>query len=476
MTISLKAKARARCQWLPDLEAYPGPRYKALVTAIKTAIDAGDLAEEERLPPQRLLADALGVTTGTVTRAYSEAERRGLVAARVGSGTYVLPKNPPQKPDFYHLEEGREDGSIDLSLSLMVPSSERVKTFYQALQQVAEDPEQLAAALAYQSERGQTRYLQVFVDWLARMGVEVRSEQLVVTDGGQHAMFIALQTLMAPGDLLVSDRFTYPGAIAAARQLHLRHQGVPMDSEGMDMEALERLCQQQSPKAVYVMPDLNNPTGCRMSLARRQQLAELAERYDFWILEDSVQFLPEAFRLPRMADLIPERTLYLFSTSKILAGGLRVGLIAAPEDLLPGLMASLRAHCWMAPPLMVALTCAWIESGNAERLLEWQWQEVHARQQLLADIFVDQNFSSHPYGFVVWLQLPEGWRASEFVRAAAEVGVRLLSAEPFCVGTQAAPQAVRLCVSPPAERSQLEEGLRRLYRLLTSPPQGRAVF
>lgn len=474
--MSLREKARARCTWLPDLEAYAGPRYKALVTAIKTAIDQGELLVDQRLPPQRLLADALGVTTGTVTRAYTEAERRGLVAARVGSGTYVLPKPSGAKPDFYHLEAGREDGSIDLSLSLMVPSPQRVETFHKALQQVADDPEQLAAALAYQSERGQARYLQVFVDWLQRLGMQVDAEQLVVTDGGQHALFIALQTLMAPGDLLVSDRFTYPGAIAAARQLHLRHLGVPMDDEGMDMDALEKLCQQQNPKAVYVMPDLNNPTGCRLSLARRQRLADLAARYDFWILEDAVQFLPEEYRLPRVADLAPERTLYLFSTSKILAGGLRVGLVVSPQELLPGLMASLRAHCWMAPPLMVALTCAWIESGDAERLLEWQWQEVRARQQLLADIFVDQDFSSHPYGFVVWLQLPEGWRASEFVRAAAKVGVRLLSAEPFCVGSQAAPQAVRLTISPPAERSQLEEGLRRLHRLLTSPPQGRAVF
>lgn len=476
MTISQSDKARARCSWLPDLLAYEGPRYKALADALADAIHKGELLADQRLPPQRLLADALGVTTGTVTRAYGEAERRGLVEARVGSGTYVHLARPGDKPDFYHLTVDQPDDSIDLSLSLMVPNPARLESLHQAMHKVAADPQQLAAALAYQSERGQPQQLQVFVEWLGRHGVQVCSEQLMVTDGGQHGIFISLQALLAPGELLVSDALTYPGVIAAARQLHLRHLGIPMDEEGMDTQALERLCQQQRPRAVYLMPDQNNPTGRVMSLARRMHLIELARRYDFWIIEDAVQFLPPAYRHQRLAELAPERTLYLFSTSKILAGGLRVGLIVAPTLVLPRLMAALRAHCWMAPPLMVALTCAWIESGEADQLLQWQWQEVAERQQLLAEIFQGQRYSSHPTGFVVWLELPDGWRVGEFVRAAADAGVRLLGAEPFCVGSQSVPQAVRLCVSPPKERAVLQEALLRLKHLLESPPQGRAVF
>ncbi|SFX10028.1 PLP-dependent aminotransferase family protein [Marinospirillum alkaliphilum] len=491
MTITLRDKAQARCSWLPDLDAWRAlhhpssnrsaadnktPRYKALADALAAAIQQGELQPDTRLPPQRLLADALEVTTGTVTRAYAEAERRGLVEARVGSGTYVRVVQADDRPDFYHLMAEGGDGSIDLSLSLMVPCPLRLQSLHQAMQQVAADPQQLAAALAYQSERGQPRQLQVFADWLQRLGVKVNPEQMIITDGGQHGIFLSLQALLAPGELLVSDALTYPGVIAAARELHLRHQGLPLDEEGLDTHALERLCQQQRPRAVYLMPDQNNPTGRVLSPARRQHLAELAERYDFWIIEDAVQFLPPEFRLQRLADLAPQRTLYLFSSSKILAGGLRVGLIAAPAGILPRLMAALRAHCWMAPPLMVALTCAWIESGETDRLLRWQWQEVQARQQLLGEVLAGQVYSRHPAGFVVWLSLPGDWRAGEFVRAAADAGVRVLAAEPFCVGNQAVPRAVRLCVSPPAERELLKEGLLRLKHLLESPPQGRAVF
>ncbi|WP_114416449.1 PLP-dependent aminotransferase family protein [Marinospirillum perlucidum] len=476
MTIDLQEKAKRRCSWLPDLNAYSGPRYKALAAALAEAIDQGDLAADMRLPPQRLLADALGVTTGTVTRGYAEAERRGLVEARVGSGTYVYDRQDDQRPNFYHLQAENEDNRLDLSLSLMVPSPQRLQGLQQALQTLIEDPLQLAEVLAYQSERGQPQQLAVFCDWFQRLGIPIDPDQLVVTDGGQHGIFLSLQALLAPGELLVTDQLTYPGVIAAARELHLRHQGIPRDAQGMDMQALERLCQQQKPRAVYIMPDQNNPTGYCLSAERRKELVALARQYDFWIIEDAVQFMPPEFRQERLADLAPERCVYLFSTSKILAGGLRVGVLAAPKTQLPRLTAALRAHCWMAPPLMVALTCAWIESGEADQLLEWQWQELRARQELVSQELEGADFSRHPAGFVVWLQLPGDWQTGEFVRAAADAGVRVLGAEPFSVGSQPVPRAVRLCVSPPANRDRLREALQRLQALLKSPPRGRAVF
>ncbi|MDR9467692.1 PLP-dependent aminotransferase family protein [Marinospirillum sp.] len=476
MTIDLQEKAKRRCSWLPVLEGRQGSRYQALADALSEAIDQGELQPDTRLPPQRLLADALGVTTGTVTRSYAEAERRGLVAARVGSGTYVCDPQINARPNFYHLQAEGEESSLDLSLSLMVPSPRRLQGLQEAMQSLIQDPQQLAEVLAYQSERGQPQQLAVFCAWFRRLGMAIEPEQLVVTDGGQHGIFLALQALLSPGELLVTDQLTYPGTIAAARELHLRHQGVPLDAEGIDLQALERLCQQQKPRAVYLMPDQNNPTGVCMSAARREGLVALARQYDFWIIEDAVQFMPPEFRQQRLADLAPERCVYLFSTSKILAGGLRVGVMAAPQSLLPRLTAALRAHCWMAPPLMVALTCAWIESGEADYLLEWQWQELQARQQLLSEVLEGAEYSRHPAGFVVWLHLPGDWQTGEFVRAAADAGVRVLGAEPFSVGNQPVPRAVRLCVSPPASREKLREALQRLQALLNSPPRGRAVF
>lgn len=123
--------------WVPSLKAFNGPRYRAIAHAIEAAIRAGTLAPGERLPPQRRLADALGVTIGTVTRGYAEAERHGWVAARVGSGTYVKGKaqasvfNPAASPD-------NASGIIDLSLSLPPPHPLRQASLSEALSNLSQ--------------------------------------------------------------------------------------------------------------------------------------------------------------------------------------------------------------------------------------------------------------------------------------------------------------------------------------------------
>ncbi|WP_151702522.1 PLP-dependent aminotransferase family protein [Nitrincola alkalilacustris] len=470
MTFSTQEKARQRCNWLPELAIYPGPRYRALADAITDAVRNGTLPAGTRLPPQRLLADALSVTTGTITRAYAEAERRGILTAQVGSGTYVRDHNTNKTPIFNH-PVPLELGEIDLSMSLTIPDPTRIERFGRALQQVSCDPSALTAALSYQPEQGMHERRQTLAQWLSRYGVTATADDLLLTQGGQHGIFTTLQSLLRPGELVISDNLTYPGLIAACKQLGLRHQGVAMDAEGMDVAALERVCQQQHPRLVYLMPDLNNPTSIRMSLERRHQMAELAERYDFLILEDATQALPASERLTPLCEIVPERACHLFSFSKLLAGGICVGVIKAPEHLMRLMKNALRAQCWMCPPLPATVLCQWIENGEADEQAKWQWQEVNERQRLVTRYLEGYDYQHNPYGFMVWLNMPEPWRASDFVQAAMREGVRILSAEPFCAGNHPAPQAVRFCVSPPGDRQQLDTALQRIQRLLQTPPQ-----
>ncbi len=466
--MDIQHKAQARCSWLPQLEHAEGALYKALVDQIAADIAAGVLAPGERLPPQRLLADALQVTVGTITRAYREAERRGLVEARVGSGTRVRGHHS-ETPGFHHLSRAG-DGSVDLSLSIPIPHPLRSEQLAAVLERVSRQVGATECALNYQSEQGSLQQRDRLAAWLSSQGLEVAAEELLVTVGGQHADFLALQSLIRPGEAVASDALTYPGMIAAARQLGLRHLPVAMDREGMRPDALERLCQQQRIRLLYLMPEHNNPTAAHMSEARREAIVRLARRYDLLILEDGVQYVRPELRGTPFFRLAPERSLYIFSVSKILAGGLRYGVLRAPANLMPQLSTGLRAQCWAMPALMGAVTCEWLCSGIAAPLIDWQWQELEARHQLLRQVLAGYELQAHACGFHAWLHLPEPWRAQEFVQRAAQRGVTLISPEPFCVGSQPAPQAIRICITPPAQREALQIGLERLAELLAEGP------
>ncbi len=455
--------------WIPRL-ASTGPRYRAISDAIARAIHTGELVPGQRLPPQRHLADALSVTVGTVSRAYAEAERQGWVSARVGSGTYVRGTEQATASPFLAAASAEDDGLIDLSLSLPPPHPLRASLLSQALAGIAEDRPALERAVTYQPERGLASHRERLAAWMTRLGMPVVPEALVITQGGQHGIDLTLRALTRPGERIAADALTYPGLISAARQTHLKLLGVPLDDEGMDVEALARLCAQQPPRLVYVTPDQNNPTGAVLGEARRERLAALARQHEFWILEDGVQYLPEAERGTPLYRLAPERTLFAFSTAKVLAGGLRLGALRVPEALQERLGAALRAQSWMVPPLMVEAACRCVENPEADRLLRWQTDEQGARQRLAREWLGDLGASGRPHGNNLWLPLPEDLRAAELLAALEERGVRLTGPEPFCVGSEPAPQAVRLCLGGARSRHVLEDALKALTETLQAPP------
>ncbi|MCG6657993.1 PLP-dependent aminotransferase family protein [Halomonas campisalis] len=454
--------------WLPRLDEQ-GPRYRAISEAIARAAQSGELQPGERLPPQRRLADSLGFTVGTVTRAYAEAERQGWVAARVGSGTYVRGGESPGGRAFLANRPG-DDGVIDLSLSLPPPHPLRAAALGRALQTIAQDDEVLGRCVEYQSERGVPAHRERLAEWISGLGMPVSADSLLITQGGQHGISLALQALTRPGERIAADALTYPGLIGAAQQAHLKVLGVAMDDQGMDLDALARLCAQQPPRLVYVTPDQNNPTGAQLSEARRERLAALAQQHDFWILEDGVQYLPEDERGTPLYRLAPERTLFVFSTAKVLAGGLRIGTLAAPAVLRERLGAALRAQSWMVPPLMVEAVCRWVASRDSERLLAWQTEELGARQRLARERLAAFAPTGRPHGANLWLPLPGEQRSAALLEGLERRGLRATSAEPFCVGSEPAPQALRLCLSAAASREALSRALDLLVEALEEPP------
>ena len=454
--------------WTPAV-AEDGARYIAIAEALAGDIRHGRLKPGDRLPPHRGLAYRLGVTVGTVTRAYAEAARRGLVGGEVGRGTYV--RDPRQPPSFIALDDRAEPGSGEAAIDLSVnkaATGEAGRLLAAALRKLAEAPD-LAALLDYQPHRGQLRHRAAGAAWLARAGLAVEPDRVMVAAGGQHAMFIAFAGLARPGDLVLTEDLTYAGMKAIAGLLQLRLQGVATDCDGIVPEAFEEACRAAPARALYCMPNLQNPTGSVMPVERRRAIAAIAEAHGVALVEDDAYGFLDAGLPPPLASFAPTVGYYLTSLSKSLAPGLRIGYLATPPGTQGGFVNALRATAWMAVPLMAEIAARWIEDGTAVRLAAQRRQEAAARQVLAARIFRGGDWRAHPSGFHGWLVLPEPWQAESFVEAARRRGVIVTAAAAFALGRPSI-EAVRICLCATPDARRLEQALTILAELLHGDP------
>ncbi len=446
--------------WRPRIDRKSGPLYLALAKAIAADIQTGRLRAGEQLPPQRDLADALGMNVTTVTRGYSEADRRGLVRGEIGRGTFV-------RPPAFAIPQFQAAGLVDLGTNALLPQAhagELAGRLAALISRVV--PEQL---FNYQPHAGRPEHRAVAAEFLRRMHVPAEAADTIFTSGAQHAMAVALSTLTAPGEAVLCESLTYTGMRSLANHLHVRAQAVAMDTDGVLPDALEDAALESGARVLYCMPSIQNPTGRVMSPKRRQELARVASRLNLFIVEDDTYGFLASGQVP-LASMVPERTFYLTSLSKSLVPGLRVGFLRTPPGWIDRVTGAVFATTVTVMPLAAAAAVEWIEDGTADRVVAWKRDEVKARQQLTRGILGD-----HITGAVesqhVWLQLPPQWPADDFVREARQRGVVITSGRDFAVERHEAPNGVRVCLGPPAERQSLKRALNTLREILDDTPQ-----
>ena len=453
--------------WTPDLSRYQGARYKALAEAISNDILSGVLSPDEKLPPQRRLADVLGVTVGTVTRGYAEAERRGLVNAKVGSGTYIRSSGAQSMGDYLITDKPR--GFTDLTVSLPVDVGQH-SLLANTLQELHQQPELLSRLLGYHPEGGFSHHREIAAQWLSYDDFTPSADCLTLCNGGQQAIQLALMSVCQPGDTLLAEGVAYPGLKVLARQLKLKIIPLSFDHEGMLTESIDGLCRQYSPRLIYCTPTQHNPTNTRLSKARRESLVQAAQRNQLLIIEDEVSaVLAEQRDLP-LAAMLPDQVFYISSCSKSMAGGLRVGFLVSPPAYHCKVSAALRASCWMAAPLMVEIACRWIKQGYADKLLNQQKKKLRERFLIVKTLLAGLEFHARADSFFVWLPLPDHWRALDFVRAVEKQKIMITAAESFAVANYAAPQAVRICISAAENNEVLSKALLSIKALALSTP------
>lgn len=444
--------------WTPDLSHYGGPRYVAIVEAIAEDIERGRLKPGDQMPTHRDLANNLGVTTGTITRAYSEAARRGLLVGETGRGTFV---KETLFDEAYPVSSAAEDDAlIDLSLNIppLAVGDPLGQALTKTLKGLAARPG-LSAIMGYQPAAGVERHRVAGAAWVARSGLKAPPQQILVCSGALHAMTVVLSTLTKPGDTVFTERLTYPGMKNLAHLLHLRLQGLAMDDQGIIPDAFDKACRRDSAKVLYTIPTIQNPLGTVMPEARRREIAAIARARGVAIIEDDVHSFMLPAPPPPLSSFAPENSYYILSTSKSIAGGMRIGYLVAPERMVEPLATSLRATVWMAAPLMAEIASEWIKDGTADRLVEQKRAEASARQEIAKRALEGFEFDAHPLSFHLWLHLPEPWRSNEFTAQLRRRGVVVTSSEAFVPEREESPHAVRVCLGAPRSRDQLKKGL-----------------
>jgi len=458
------------------------PKYAVLESAVRAAIDRGALPPGTRLPPVRELAWKIGVTPGTVARAYSRLTDKGILSAAVGRGTYVAePVSARPAPliadvieDMIEVDSiphrtGGDSYEVNL-FSPHLPAKGQHLLIRKLLAQVAENPP--SGMMHYPSRDGARAAREGVLTWLDNTPLGPVSESdIVLTHGGQSAIFQVLQTVLTGSKpTVLVEALSYPGFRRAAQALRANVVPVAMDRHGIVPEALAEAAQGCDAQVLCTSPEVHNPTCIFTPETRRLEIVEVARAHNLQIMED------DCYRMGRSQAacyrrLAPERGWYVSSIAKTVTPALRFGFAIAPGDWTPALRRSAEhGYFGLGTPL----------TDLAGLLLphpDLPGQSAAARAEVNRYI---QTAANHLGGYdlnwrmdvpFLWLTLPGGWRAGAFCQAAAGLGVRIRAAEEFAARDDHTPHAVRLAINAGVSLTSFEAAIRRLRDLLDNPSE-----
>ncbi|MEW5925630.1 MAG: PLP-dependent aminotransferase family protein, partial [Candidatus Zixiibacteriota bacterium] len=446
------------------------PLYMSLVKAIADDIEAGRLPKGSRLPTHRELADELKVAIGTITRAYDEAERRGLIYGDGRRGTYVG-ELPRPKSLLASLSKGF---SMGIDLSKNHPAYAYDPALTEAVRKISRRTD-CGHLLEYPPAAGFPEHRRAAAGWIESLGLKADPENLFISGGAQHGLMSAFAAEARPGDIIATEEYSYPGVKAAADILGLQQVGVAIDDEGIIPDALDAVCRKKDVRLLYCNPTFQNPTNAVMSLERMKQIAAVAEKYNLTIIEDEIlsPFMDSNHGF--IAGLIPDRTYFVISSSKAIAAGLRVGFIVAPVRSRQKLSEAIQGISLGLPPLMAEIFTQWYENGIIEKTIARRKREIAVSQQIAQKILGGYDIKSHSSSYHVWLKLPENWTSLDFAVETQMRGVAVAPAEIFAVDPKSSLDAVRISVGSAPNHDILKTGLEIIADVLSGPKRAGVV-
>lgn len=473
------------------------PLYRQVFDQVVERIRSGAFPIKFRLPPTRILAQELGTHRNTVVRAYEDLEAAGFVTSRVGRGTFVT--EPPSTSAAAPMPERAglpwaeltsraalleplqrferlaahtiSGGAAPINLTRMQPSPDLLphelvrRCFDHVLRSAG------AKLLGYGPREGMPRLREQITADLARQGVPAHPDDIVVTAGIQQGLDLVARSLVDPGDVVLVDESTYSGALSILWAAGARVVGVPSDDEGPDLETLER-AGRGGAKALYLMPNHNNPTGRRISAARREALCAWSHRAGVPLIEDdyAADLNLDGHPLPAAMRALDGEVVYLGSFSKRLIPALRVGFLVCPPGIRARLLGlkqtiDLGNSIVLQEALAEFLERGYLRAHLRRVLPEYRRRRDALESALAAHVPRPLAWRSPEVGMTVWLPLPPPFDPEEVYETAQRAGVLVTPSTVSSVDPRRH-AGVRLSfAAEPLDR--LVEGARRLGRALT---------
>ncbi len=448
--------------WIKRLKESNKPAYILVADLIEEDISNGRLRPRDQLPTLRDLSQTLDLNYTTISRAYNEAKRRGLIDSQAGSGTFIK-----GKPPAFKLRDG---SSIAMTMN-MPPEPASVAN------RIKEDAARIISnadfydLMRYQDFGGSLEERSIAAAWLKSYVPSCTTESVLLCPG-IHSVLMALMTNLArPGETICVEDLVYPGIKAIAAQLNITLLSIPSDNDGPIISAFEDACKSNRVKGFYCNPTIQNPSTLTISKHRREAIADVAIRFNVPIIEDDAYGMLPSVRHETIASIAPEITWYISGFSKCFGAGLRTAFVSAPSARqAQRLSGSLRATSVMSSPITNLLTTSWIRNGIVDDMLRAIRAESTARVRIASKVLNAWDFKFHDEGFHIWLPVPNttGWSSSELALHLRSNGISVVSSSAFCTDNNP-PEAVRICLGGPSSREECESSLNLIADTLEYP-------
>ncbi|MGJ8545363.1 MAG: PLP-dependent aminotransferase family protein [Sulfitobacter sp.] len=465
--------------WPNALPAASGPKYKTVAAIIRDAVHDGRLKPGGRLPPVRELAWQLRITPGTVARAYTVLTDEGALVAEVGRGTFVAEPakaadtsaDPLIEMDVVPHKAGQSRTSESYAVNLFSPALPNVgqsDLLRRALAKVAQAP--ASGLMHYPTRAAQKPAREAALHWLSEAALgAITEEDVVLTHGGQGAIGLVLQAILeGRRPTVLVEELAYPGFRRVAELLRAEVVSVPMDAHGIIPEALERALIQHGAQALCTSPEVHNPTLVFTPIKRRREIVAVARRHGLQIIEDDCYRMGPT-RAPSYRLLAPDLGWYISSVAKTLSPALRLGFAIAPEGKTAQLRRAVE-HGFFGLPTPMTDLAALVLGDPEVQVLADKARDIYGTYSTCAkEVLSEYRLSANGSVPFLWLELPEGWRATAFCQAAAEASIKIRAAEEFAARDARVPHAARIAINAAHGLQSFRNAMLRLRALLDNP-------
>lgn len=440
--------------WKPDKSRLKTPMYISIAQQMEEDIHSGTLAMGTKLPPQRELADYLDVSLNTITRAYTTCEKKGLIYAVTGKGTFV---NSTINSFKSIVEKSSENIVINLGKTVSpVPNTEKFVRIVNDISSQHNFEEYMRMAEPFSSPY----QLNAAREWLNIFRLR-QDNEILTTSGSQNSLILILVSLFEAGDKIVVDQYTYPNFLSLANMLHIVLLPVHSDENGMDASELKKVLKTNNVKGIYLSPSCSNPQAICMPYERRKEIADLIDEHNLILIEDDCYaFLLDDKPVP-IFNMIKQNGIYLTELNRAICPGIKTGFICFDSKFRSKLEQA-NYNC--------NLTIDWFYAQiAANAILEEVYRNTikehirrtRNRNKIYGKYFPITNINS----YYQWLELPKGISSIVFESIALNAGVKVYGSERFLTGDSAGRYYLRVSTSGPQSDQELERALSIIKRI-----------